>query len=110
MSDSLDASRTDRGQVEATVDESGPDHTGPIRDLRGWLAGAGPTDDADVIERLCAHQVDRWRAGERIPAEAYLALRPTLRGGSEAAFELIYGEFLIRESIGDSPRLEEFCW
>ncbi len=49
------------------------------------------------------------RAGERIPAEAYLALHPTLHGG-EAAFELIYGEYLIRESLGESPKLEEFFW
>ena len=63
-----------------------------------------------LVELLCTDQVDRWRAGERIPAEAYLVLHPTLRGGSEAAFELIYGEYLVRESLGDAPKLEEFCW
>ncbi|MGP0063983.1 MAG: protein kinase domain-containing protein [Isosphaeraceae bacterium] len=59
---------------------------------------------------LCADQLHRWRAGERIPAEAYLSLSPTLHGNGEAAFELIYGEYLVRESLGESPKLEEFFW
>ncbi len=81
-----------------------------LPDPRDRLAGGEPIDAAELIEMLCSDQVDRWRAGERIPAEAYMALHPTLRGGGEAAFELIYGEFLIRESLGEPPKIEEFCW
>src|SRR5262249_36116953 len=31
-----------------------------------------------------------------------------LQGDSEAAFELIYGEFVLRESLGESPGPEEY--
>ena len=79
-------------------------------DPRERLAQPGPIDETELIELLCADQVHRWRAGERIPAEAYLSLHPTLHGQGEAAFELIYGEYLVRESLGESPKLEEFFW
>ncbi len=79
-------------------------------DPRERLAQSDPIDDTELIELLCSDQVHRWRSGERIPAEAYLSLHPTLHGQGEAAFELIYGEYLIRESLGESPKLEEFFW
>ena len=79
-------------------------------DPRERLAQSGPIDETELIDLLCTDQVHRWRAGERIPAEAYLSLHPTLHGHGEAAFELIYGEYLVRESLGESPKLEEFFW
>ena len=79
-------------------------------DPRERLAQPGPIDDTELIELLCADQLHRWRGGERIPAEAYLSLHPTLQGNGEVAFELIYGEYLVRESLGESPKLEEFFW
>jgi hypothetical protein len=63
-----------------------------------------------VASTSSSSQVHRWRAGLRIPAEAYRSLHPTLDGKGEAAFELIYGVYLIRESLGESPQLEEFFW
>jgi WD40 repeat protein/tRNA A-37 threonylcarbamoyl transferase component Bud32 len=105
--DTTTAGRAD--QPTTSVADSGAQGHHPP-DLRERLAVGEPIDDAELVEMLCADQVDRWRAGHRIPAEAYLALHPTLHGGGEAAFELIYGEFLIRESMGESPRIEEFCW
>ncbi len=95
---------------DRSASASGSGDRGPLPDPRERLAAGGPIGADEVVELLCTDQVDRWRAGERIPAEAYLALHPTLRGGSEAAFELIYGEYLIRESLGDAPKVEEFCW
>ena len=90
----------------ARSDGTRRDHPDP----REQLAQAGPIDETELIELLCSDQVHRWRSGERIPAEAYLSLHPTLHGHGEAAFELIYGEYLIRESLGESPKLEEFFW
>ena len=64
----------------------------------------------ELFERLYNDQVRRWRAGQRVPAEAYLGLYPALRDDEEAWFELIYGEFLLREELGEPPLLEEFRW
>jgi eukaryotic-like serine/threonine-protein kinase len=64
----------------------------------------------ELLEQICDDQVRRWRAGQRVPAEAYLARHPRLNVESEAAFELIYGEFLLREQQGDSAAPEEFYW
>ncbi len=64
----------------------------------------------EFLDRLCNDQVKRSRTGQRVPAEAYLSLYPTLNDASEAAFELIYGEFLLREELGESPPLDEFRW
>src|ERR1700677_491079 len=79
-------------------------------DPRERLARGDQISEDDLIELLCSDQVNRWRAGERIPAEAYLALHPTLGGGGEAAFELVYGEYLVREVLGEAPKLDEFLW
>ena len=43
-------------------------------------------------------------SGSRV--EAYLSLHPRIREDNESTFELIYGEFLLREELGDSPSLE----
>src|SRR5262249_39450121 len=52
----------------------------------------------------------RWRAGQRVPAETYLAKYPRMQHDDEAAFELIYGEFLLREERGEPPSPEELGW
>ena len=62
------------------------------------------------MDLLCGDQAERWLAGERIPAEAYLRLHPRLRGEDEAAFELVYSEYVLRESLGEAPTPEEFAW
>ena len=74
------------------------------------LAGSATLSQQELVDRLCNDQVKRWRAGQRIPAESYLALHPSLQESGESAVELIYGEFLLREELGESPQLEEFHW
>ncbi|HZW30437.1 MAG TPA: protein kinase [Isosphaeraceae bacterium] len=74
------------------------------------LLGRRLASPEELVERLCNDQVRRWRAGQRVPAEAYFGLYPTIRADSEAAFELIYGEFLLREELGEPPQWEEFRW
>jgi hypothetical protein len=109
MNQPLDATTADHAEQADDRDDAA-DGRGRAGDIRDRLRASVPIDETEVVGLVCADQVERWRAGERIPAEAYLALHPTLQGGGEAAFELIYGEFLIRESLGEPPRLEEFCW
>ncbi len=79
-------------------------------DPRERLARGDHISEVELVELLCCDQVKRRRAGERIPAEAYLALHPTLNGGNESAFELVYGEYLVRELMGEPPKLDEFLW
>ena len=57
----------------------------------------------ELLERICNDQVRRWRRGQRVPAETYLSMYPRLRDDDEAAFELIYGEYLLREELGETP-------
>ena len=47
-------------------------------DLRERLARRDHISQEELVELLCCDQVKRWRAGERIPAEAYLSLHPAL--------------------------------
>jgi tetratricopeptide (TPR) repeat protein len=64
----------------------------------------------ELVGHICNDQVRRWRAGQRVPVEAYLSLHPPIRDDPSAMFELIYGEFLVREELGEAPSLEEFRW
>ncbi|HLN31947.1 MAG TPA: serine/threonine-protein kinase [Gemmataceae bacterium] len=63
---------------------------------------------ASLLEEVCADQVQRWHGGERVSAEEYLARNPILQSDSASAFELVYGEFVLRESLGETPALEEY--
>jgi tetratricopeptide (TPR) repeat protein len=100
-----------RDSVEIVRQElSDQDSGGPDRLIHAIRALGEPPDEARLVELCCTDQVDRWRGGERIPAEAYLALHPALQGESEAAFELIYGEYILRESLGETPTAAEFTW
>jgi hypothetical protein len=77
-------------------------------DVRQFLAGAGGLSLAEVVDILRADQEARWQAGERVPAEAYLAMHPGLALDLEKALELVYGEFLLREELGQAPTLDEY--
>jgi serine/threonine protein kinase/tetratricopeptide (TPR) repeat protein len=77
-------------------------------DVRHFLAGAGSLGLAQVVAVLRTDQEARWQAGERVPAEAYLAMHPALPGDLEKALELVYGEFLLREGLGQMPVLDEY--
>jgi tetratricopeptide (TPR) repeat protein len=79
-------------------------------DIRQRIALAGNPSESQLVEWLCADQIRGWQAGQRIPAEAYLALCPALEVDGKAAFEVVYGEYVLREMMGESPSLEEFAW
>ena len=81
---------------------------GPRPDLRRLLDRAGDLTPARVAAALRVDQHERWRIGERVPAADYLRDFPALRGDPEAALELIYGEFLLREELGEAPTPGEY--
>ncbi len=61
-----------------------------------------------LVEALRADQVQRWRAGQRLLAEAYLAAFPGLAASAEDALVLIWGEVLLRLECGEAPQLTEY--
>jgi serine/threonine-protein kinase len=75
-------------------------------DVRDFLVGVSSL--AGVVGVLAVDQRQRWQRGERVPAEAYLQLYPGLEADAEKALELIYGEFLLREELGEAPSLDEY--
>ncbi len=90
-----------------------------LRRLRG-ICGLSPRVDlrdlSTTIEKLPVAQAvavlsddlwRRWLAGDRMTAETYLDLRPDLRG-DEKAVDLVYGEFLVREDLGEAASLDEY--
>src|SRR5262249_14301923 len=77
-----------------------------VRDFLVPLADElSPTQVAAVLR---VDQRERWQGGERIQDEAYLRDFPVLQADEEAALDVIYGEFLLREERGESPTLEEY--
>jgi hypothetical protein len=61
-----------------------------------------------LVEALRAEQCARWRAGERVPAEAYLQQHPGLGADAGCALELVYQEVLLREQQGEAPHPDEY--
>src|SRR5262249_10800183 len=78
-------------------------------DLRAFLAGSRPLGAACVADVLCTEQRERWLHGQRRLIEAYLHLHSSFHPGSDPAIDLIFGEFLVRRQLGESPTLEEYC-
>jgi serine/threonine protein kinase len=68
-----------------------------------FLAGAGEVEPAELVAVLRVDQHERWRRGERVPAEAYLERFPALAADAERAVELIYCEYLLLEEAGERP-------
>jgi serine/threonine protein kinase len=91
------------GLSTPVLSEAGPS------DLRAWVRQARDRSLAEVVEVLQADQLERWGRDERVPAEAYLHLHPALAGAAEA-FDLVYGEFLLRRQRGEAPGLDEYRW
>ena len=76
--------------------------------VRDFLQQAADLSPQQVVEVLCIDQWQRWHHGDRIPAETYLEMHPALASAPDAAFDLVFGEFLLREQAGEEPALETF--
>ncbi len=77
-------------------------------DLRAFLAGVERLSDEELTDLLCTDQRLRWLHGQRPEVEAYIALYSSSYPGAEPAIDLIFGEFLARRELGESPTLDEY--
>src|SRR5215218_717044 len=85
-----------------------------------WRAGRGPNLQsflsscpglplADVVALISVDQFERWQRGERPLAEDYIPLLPEGDGRHQAVGDIVYGEFLMREQLGEHPNSADFC-
>jgi serine/threonine-protein kinase len=81
---------------------------GRIPDVDEFLAGAGGLTVAEAAAVLRIDQRERWRRGERLSAEGYLARHPEIATDSENAIDVIFNEYLLREQSDGLPDAEEF--
>src|SRR5713101_2872779 len=81
---------------------------GQVPNVREFLQKTADLSPQQVVEVLCIDQWQRWQQGDRIPAETYLEMHPLLGSHPEVAFDLVYGEFLLREQSGEEPPVESF--
>jgi serine/threonine-protein kinase len=78
-----------------------------VREFLQKLTQTGEILPSQVVGALCVDQWQRWQQGERVPAEVYLQMHPGL-AAEEEAFDLVYGEFLLREEMGEQPSATDF--
>jgi serine/threonine-protein kinase len=77
-------------------------------DVREFLQQVGQVTANQAVRVLCVDQWHRWQQGDRVPAEVYLQMHPGLADAQEDAFDLVYGEFLLREELGEQPTIDHF--
>jgi serine/threonine protein kinase len=61
-----------------------------------------------IIAVLAVDQWQRWHSGDRVPAETYLKMHPSVAVAWADSFELISGEIRIRKDLGENPDVQEF--
>jgi WD40 repeat protein/predicted Ser/Thr protein kinase len=70
-----------------------------------------PTDGvslAGLTALVRADQAKRWRGGERVRVEDYLAQYANLSACPDAVLDLVYAEFVLREDLGELPLADEY--
>lgn len=77
-------------------------------DLDTFLDSVGPLEARELAAIVRIDQDENWCSGRPIPAESYLERYPDLRDDPEAALDVILGEFLLRERLGECPDPDEF--
>src|SRR5262249_18307170 len=60
-------------------------------------------------QSLLEDQGKRWRPGQPVRVEDYLAQHPSLRDDRAALLELIWHEAALRPARGEKPDPEEYC-
>ena len=62
-----------------------------------------------LLIRIRVFQHRCWKQGNPISIDALLQTHPELVQSDDSLLELIYGEFCVRESLGDQPTCEQYC-
>jgi WD40 repeat protein len=77
-------------------------------DLAAFLAARPslPSDDAAAIVSI--DQYERWLGGDRIAAEEYARLLPDDARRQQALCDVVYGEYLLREQLGEHPSIGDY--
>jgi len=78
-------------------------------DIADFLRDSGPLSASDLADVLHVDQHHRWQTGERPAAESYLQRFPALCAETEAAVDVIFHEYLLRERLGERPEVEEYA-
>jgi hypothetical protein len=76
--------------------------------LRDFLAQYPEASTTQIAAAIGVDQYERWQRGERPLAEEYLPLVPPGPEQSQAICDIIYGEYLMREQLGQHPQIGEF--
>jgi len=50
----------------------------------------------------------RWQQGERVPRRSVLQMHRAGRRPGRGLFDLVYGEYLLREELGELPTIDDF--
>jgi serine/threonine protein kinase/WD40 repeat protein len=64
--------------------------------------------ERELVSLISLDQRERWRRGQRPAAEEYLQRFPQLAANDELALDVIYGEFLLREELGEQADVRDF--
>jgi serine/threonine-protein kinase len=78
-------------------------------DLNTFLETAGQLSAAELASLLRVDQRQRWMAGERVLAECYFECHPYVATDVEAAVDVIFQEFLLRQHLGERPEIKEYA-
>ena len=62
-----------------------------------------------LLIRIRAFQHRCWKQGNPISIETLLEAHPSLQRDDESTLELIYGEYCVRESLGEQPTPDSYC-
>jgi eukaryotic-like serine/threonine-protein kinase len=82
---------------------------GACPDLETFLRKEGELAAGDLVAILRADQRKRWRSGKGLPAEWYFERFSILHDDADSGLDLVHGEFVLRESLGEAPLLEEYA-
>ncbi len=77
-------------------------------DLRAFLAARPTLSAVEAAAVIAIDQYERWLGGERVRAEDYLPLLPAGPDLDQAGCDIVYGEYLLCEQMGEAPSLEAF--
>jgi hypothetical protein len=77
-------------------------------DLTDLVARCGGLPLPRLVEALREDQTKRWRAGQRLWAEAYLEAFPALAASADDALVLIWCKALLRSEAGEVPQPDEY--
>jgi WD40 repeat protein len=78
-------------------------------DLQVFLADHAPLDAWQLLALLRIDQRERWLSGERVPVDHYLQVHGALCDDPEQLLDLVYGEFLVREQLGEAPDADDYA-